>query len=660
MILVKRAISAAIAAIVLLQVDAAAVAYLPLKSLTPYMTMRQATNSAAVPISSIQERVLGPTDILSGAGNGAGLGGTFDPAPVIQADATPPPAAAPAAAPLETEPGLGQPQNGPRLARKSVPKLPVAPVNASPAPKMVKVPGFRFACNAAERFRSISGNCNNLQVPTLGAANTPFIKLSYPCKGVRGRRRRNRCRWWHARRAKNRIFPSARVISNRVLRETRTKKSRRGLTELTTFFGQFMDHVLTETKKEKGRKTQKFFFPKNDPIYKTTQYIPFSKTAQVGSGRRRSPNNELSSYVDASAVYGHKPSIVRQLRSFKKGRLRLPGGSLPVLKGQVLAGDERSGENPNLSSMHLIFAKEHNRIAREVSLAFRQYNDEQIFQLARHILIAKLQAIVYYEFLPALTGRRLRKYRYYKPWVQARVSNRFSTVGYRVGHTMLNGKITAMTRRGKVTKFSLSESLFNLATFKKGGYSNFIRGMINTRSAEIDNEITGAVRNDLFNDRKAPMQADLAALNVLRGRDHNVPPCNVMRRSLRLPVFRDFFEISNNWRVAHELAKIYQGRINDVDAWVCGLAERHVRGSSLGHMFQRIVLNDFRRIRDGDRFYFERPGYFTRAEIRKIPTARRLHERKFRGLMKSVIVRNTNLLPWEVRENPFFIWRDYY
>lgn len=621
------------------------------------MTMRQVTSGANVPISSIQERVLGTTDIQAGAGVGAGEGGTFNPAPVVQADAAPAAVSAPFASPAVVEAGQGQAANGPRISRNGIRPLPVAPVNASPAPKMVKVPGFKVVCNEAERFRSISGNCNNLLVPTLGSANTPFIKLSYPCKRVPFWRRR-RCLRFAAFRAKNRFFPSARVISNRVLSETRPKKSRRGLTELTTFFGQFMDHVLTETKKEKNGIQQKLFFPANDPVYKTTQYIPFSKTAQVGTGDKRSPNNELSSYVDASAVYGHKPEIVKQLRSYRLGKLRLPGGSLPVLKGQVLAGDERSGENPNLSSMHLIFAKEHNRIADEVYRAYKNYNDEQIFELARHILIAKLQAIVYYEFIPALTGRRLPAYTFYKPWVQARVSNRFSTVGYRVGHTMLNGKITAINKRGKVTTFSLNESLFSLKTFRAGGYSNFIRGMTRRRAAEIDNEITGAVRNDLFNDRAALAQADLAALNVLRGRDHGVPTCNVMRRSLGLRPFRSFYQISRNWRVANEMKKVYKNRIYDVDAWVCGLAERHVRGSSLGSMFHRIVRNDFRRIRDGDRFYFERPGYFTNEEIAKIPTARSLvgPRWKFRGLMKSVIVANTDLKPYEVRKNPFFIW----
>lgn len=74
----------------------------------------------------------------------------------------------------------------------------------------------------------------------------------------------------------------------------------------------------------------------------------------------------------------------------------------------------------------------------------------------------------------------------------------------------------------------------------------------------------------------------------------------------------------------------------------------------MGRMFYKIIRNDFRRLRDCDRFYFERRGYFTREEIRKIPSARRLARKRFRGLMKSVIVRNTELTRRQVK-NPFFV-----
>jgi hypothetical protein len=43
-----------------------------------------------------------------------------------------------------------------------------------------------------------------------------------------------------------------------------------------------------------------------------------------------------------------------------------------------------------------------------------------------------------------------------------------------------------------------------------------------------------------------------------------------------------------------------------MDLWVAGLAEDHLRGSNLGPTFQRILVDQFTRLRDGDRFWYER------------------------------------------------------
>jgi peroxidase len=46
--------------------------------------------------------------------------------------------------------------------------------------------------------------------------------------------------------------------------------------------------------------------------------------------------------------------------------------------------------------------------------------------------------------------------------------------------------------------------------------------------------------------------------------------------------------------------------VDNIDLWVGGLAENHVSGSNLGPTFQRIVVNEFRRARDGDRYWYQR------------------------------------------------------
>lgn len=134
-----------------------------------------------------------------------------------------------------------------------------------------------------------------------------------------------------------------------------------------------------------------------------------------------------------ASIYGVKEKDARNLRELSGGRLKTPGGLLPRGdKGRFVAGDSRVNENPNLAAIHLLWALEHNTVAAEVARTFPGWNDEQIYKLARHIVAAELQAVVWYEFLPALTGSPLGRYRGYRRFARAVISNRFSTAAFRV------------------------------------------------------------------------------------------------------------------------------------------------------------------------------------------------------------------------------------
>ena len=49
--------------------------------------------------------------------------------------------------------------------------------------------------------------------------------------------------------------------------------------------------------------------------------------------------------------------------------------------------------------------------------------------------------------------------------------------------------------------------------------------------------------------------------------------------------------------------------MNAIDLWTGGLAEKRVGGGMLGQTFTDIVADQFKRLRDGDRFYFENQGF---------------------------------------------------
>ena len=52
------------------------------------------------------------------------------------------------------------------------------------------------------------------------------------------------------------------------------------------------------------------------------------------------------------------------------------------------------------------------------------------------------------------------------------------------------------------------------------------------------------------------------------------------------------------------------GDIRLLDLWTGGLAEDHAPGSMLGETFRAIVAEQFRRLRDGDRYWHEPDPFF--------------------------------------------------
>jgi hypothetical protein len=81
-----------------------------------------------------------------------------------------------------------------------------------------------------------------------------------------------------------------------------------------------------------------------------------------------------------------------------------------------------------------------------------------------------------------------------------------------------------------------------------------------------------------------------------------------------LPKVQSFADITSDPDLQQALATEY-GSVDNIDLWVGALAENHLPGSSIGPLLTAIFQDQFTRLRDGDRFYFENDPSFSPFDV---------------------------------------------
>ncbi|XP_055903868.1 peroxidase-like [Eupeodes corollae] len=564
-----------------------------------------------------------------------------------------------------------------KVAATSGPQNPFAGFGR-PYPPSIPPPGADF-CNLGpkecedSKYRSIDGSCNNLDNPQFGLANFKYARL-LPPKYSDGIHQPTSS-------LSGEPLPNARSISLSLFGEADVPDPDFSLMNMQ--WGQMVAGDLTRV--ANGTFSSRYvlcctpdgrFVEKNpelcfnldippedvDNVKAGNECMEFVRTlTDEGSncnynGGPVEQLNAVTSYLDMSMLYGNSDEVIQGIRAFQGGRM-----IVEERNGQSWApqnpnatqvcnvddengvcystGDIRVNSSPGVTIMAIMFLREHNRLADELSKLNPHWSDEILFQEARKILIAEFQHITYYELLPIFLGREnmlKNKLIYdvptdshvndYNPKVDATLLNEFAAAAYRHFHSQCEGRLDLVSEMRSVFGSLLLRDWFNRPeVIEIDDYFDALsRGMGSQPQQLTDNNIDREIKHFLFRNNR-PLGLDLRAVDTHRGRDHGLASYNDLREFCgikRAKTWEDFADLIN----AHSIEglKSFYKSPEDVDLNVGGSLEDAVPGTLAGPTFLCILTEQFYRTRVGDRYFFEnensRTG-FTKDQLREIRKA---------------------------------------
>ncbi|XP_062326259.1 thyroid peroxidase [Osmerus eperlanus] len=541
-----------------------------------------------------------------------------------------------------------------------------------------------------DKYRTISGVCNNKQNPLWGAANTALARW-LPAEYEDGERQP---KGWNRGRLYNGFqLPLVHEVSKNIMqRSSKHMAQDEVYSQMLVDWGQYIDHDMSFSPQSTSKAT--FLggldclitceninpcFPiekvPNDLFSENRSCVPFFRSSPacfagntqsviggIKQGLKRQQMNSITSFIDASSVYGSTPYLQSFIRNFsspegqlainrrfydQRGRSYLPfvhtGPSAcfqdpknPHGQERVdcfQAGDSRVNEILTLSALHTLWVREHNRIAKTLKSFNAHWSAEHIYQEARKIVGALHQIITIRDYVPKIIGSEafdhyIGPYRGYDPTTDPSASNVFATAAFRFGHATISTDLRRLNESFQehecFSSLSLHKTFFSpWRLVKEGGIEPVLRGLLGTAAVIMN---TDKLLTDEVTERlvviNIPEKLDLASLNLQRGRDHALPGYNEWRIFCGLSRIKTLDHLRKAIRDTSVVKKIMQlyGHPDNIDVWLGGLVEDLLPGSRTGPLFSCLIAKQMKMLRDGDRFWWENEDVFTerqRAELQK-------------------------------------------
>ncbi|KAI3381691.1 hypothetical protein SNEBB_004586 [Seison nebaliae] len=554
-------------------------------------------------------------------------------------------------------------------------------------------------CSTRSKFRTLLGVCNNINHKWWGVRKSPMLRLAkVNYESSRSTE--------HKKSENGGDLPNIRKITlesfnvppnpNRPTVLTKSKI----VNHFHMVFGQFLSHDLTQasgsesascpcSKRQEGM-CQSISISEDDKwlsniteCLKQTRKKTFTTSDECPGFR--TPINGPNSWIDLSTVYGNSREEMALLRSFKNGLLEVTNGDqfrqLDFLPNSIncpfnskvkcfRAGDPRVNENKLLMITHTIFMRLHNERARILSAINPSWEDERIFEEARHIAISEFQHVIYNEYLSVAIGDELMEsfnlysFRHLSDWEAKETSQKsyldngfFSgydsnidprlavefNLAFRFGHAQIRDTISIRDDKYKILKteelranYFNSEGLFDEKN--GGGISGYTHGMIADAASRMNNEVPIAIHSRLFQrtdqNGKVTSAQDLTSLDILRTRDFGAQSYVFWRKRCMKMIFgrtetiNSFDDLKQNNFVTISSETISKWKslfknVNDIDLVTGGFGEKPRKNGIVGITFGCLLAEQFDRLKRGDRYWYENsptihPGAFSRNQLTSI------------------------------------------
>ncbi|XP_029431074.1 dual oxidase 2-like isoform X2 [Rhinatrema bivittatum] len=485
--------------------------------------------------------------------------------------------------------------------------------------------------------------------------------------------------------------PNSRSISNVAMQGKSGLPSTKNRTVLGVFFG---FHVFSEIMGPDRSGCPAEFLnipvPTGDPMFDpkdTKNVVLLFQRNQWAPGTGQSPNNprqqvnSVTAWIDGSSIYGSSHSWSDALRSFSGGMLssgsdplfpKESDGRLPMWKAKDVStqqlgskgiynfGTARGNESPFVQAESIVWFRYHNYLAKKFSKEHPDWSDEELFQHSRKWVIATYQNIVLYEWLPVFAQGNASVYTGYKQYVDPGISPEFQAAAVQFTATMVP---PGVYMRSKACSFRnvvdiandkdhfpalrMCNSYWNRENSnlkRPTDIDDLLLGMASQIAEKEDNVVVEDVRDYWYGSMKYS-RTDFMAKAIQRGRDLGLSTYNNVREFFGLEPVRSWDKISpwNITEVIDGLAALYGNDISKLE-FIPGIM---LENGGSGELFTAIILNQFERLRDGDRFWFEneKNGLFTKNEIAEIRDTR----------LRDVLVAVTSANATHMQQN-VFVW----